>query len=136
MCYVEKCFFYQVNKFLHLLNGFEKAANACLFLPPWLPFHPLSVCFFCPLACTLCSQLPVFSCPLGCLFIPLLPVFYAPLPVLYAAPCPSFLAPFTEKITGRKLNCCLKFLSYSQFFPSVWYKIYARHHCRLFKSYR
>ncbi len=36
---------------------------------------------------------------------------------------------YTEKKTGRKINRCLEFLSHRQFFPSVLYKIYARHHC-------
>jgi hypothetical protein len=37
------------------------------------------------------------------------------------------------KKTGRKINRCLEFLSHRQFFPSVSYKISARHHCLFFK---
>jgi len=43
---------------------------------------------------------------------------------------------YTVKKTGRKINRCLEFLSHRQFFPSVLYKIYARHHCLYFKSHR
>jgi hypothetical protein len=39
---------------------------------------------------------------------------------------------YTVKKTGRKFNRCLKFLSHRQLFPSVLYKIYARHHCLFF----
>ncbi len=41
---------------------------------------------------------------------------------------------YTVKKTGRKINRCLEFLSQRQFFPSVSYKIYARHHCLFLKS--
>ncbi len=43
---------------------------------------------------------------------------------------------YTVKKTGRKINRCLEFLSHRQFFPSVLYKIYGRHHCLYFKSHR
>jgi hypothetical protein len=39
---------------------------------------------------------------------------------------------YTVKKTGRKFNRCLEFLSYRQFFPSVVYNFFARHHCLFF----
>jgi hypothetical protein len=43
---------------------------------------------------------------------------------------------YTVKKTGRKLIRCLEFLSHQQFFSSVLYKIYVRHHCLFFKSHK